>query len=166
MSPRRRSDPALVEQVHRALRCANQALSACLRVALLREGLPFSRFAILRLLVVRGPATSKALADALRVTTANMPGLIDRLEADGLVRRRRSRKDRRAILIGATPRGRRTFVRLKDIAVEELVRAFEGWTEAELRELLEFLNRFAGKERARDLTQLQGVRTSRFGRGG
>ncbi|MGA8302497.1 MAG: MarR family transcriptional regulator [Thermoplasmata archaeon] len=162
-SSRKRPNPALVEQVQRALRCANQAVTARLRLALLREGLPFSRFVVLRLLVIRGPTTSKALAGAMGVTTANMPGLIDRLEADGLVTRTRNRKDRREILVEATRKGRRTLLRLKDTAVDGLVEAFDGWTEVELRALLKSLKRFTGPPHVGDLIELGVPRSSSVG---
>jgi DNA-binding MarR family transcriptional regulator len=153
----RKPSPALVEQVPRALRCANQALAARFRRSLAREGLPFSRFVVLRLLVARGPSTSKALAAAMGVTTANMPGLIDRLEADGLVSRAQNRNDRREILVAATPKGRRTFLRWKDTAAGELAGAFVGWTDAELRAFLESLRRFSERSPPGDLVALRVV---------
>jgi DNA-binding MarR family transcriptional regulator len=155
VTSRRNPDPALVEQVQRALRGANRVLFARLRSSLLREGLPFSRFLVLRLLAVRGPTTSKALAEAMGVTTANMPGLIDGLEAEGLVRRKRSTKDRREILVSATAKGRRMLARLKETAVAELQGAFEGWTEEELRALLASLHRIAGRLPSEELIQLK-----------
>jgi DNA-binding MarR family transcriptional regulator len=157
-SSRRKPYPALVEEVQRALRCANQAVTARLGIALRREGLPFSRFIILRLLIFRGPSTSKALANAMGVTSANMPALIDRLEADGLVTRTRNRRDRREILVEATPRGHRTLHRLKETAVNELVKAFHGWTEAELRALLRSLERFSGPRNRGNLVELKVLR--------
>ncbi len=121
----------------------------------MREGLSFSRFVILRLLVFRGPATSKALAGSLGVTTANMPGLIDRLETDGLVTRTRNRRDRREILVEATPKGRKIFLRLRDTAVAGLMEAFEGWSERELRAFVEALKRFAGQRQLGELVELK-----------
>jgi DNA-binding MarR family transcriptional regulator len=123
-----------------------------------REGLPFSRYVVLRLLVFRGPTTSRALAEAMGVTTANMPGLIDRLEADGMVRRTPNREDRREILLSATPKGRRAFLRLKDTAMEELAAAFDGWTDHELRAFLDALERFSGAWNARGLVELNVLR--------
>jgi MarR family transcriptional regulator, organic hydroperoxide resistance regulator len=155
---RKKPSPALVEQVQRALRCANQAVTARLRIALLREGLPFSRFVVLRLIASRGPTTSKALAGAMGVTTANMPGLIDRLEAEGLVTRTRNREDRREVLVEATPKGRKTLRRLKDTAMEGLVEAFDGWTEAELKAFLTSLERFSRPPREGDLLELKVLR--------
>lgn len=158
VTSRRKLDAALVEQVPRALRSANQALTARLRRSLQREGLPFSRFVVLRILVFRGPTTSKLLADALGVTTANMPGLLDRLESDGLVSRERNTIDRREILVQATPEGRKRFLRLKETAVKELQGAFDGWSNEELRALLESLRRFSGRPRTDDLIELKVIR--------
>ena len=155
---RRRPDPALVEQVHRAIRSAHQAFAARLGASLRREGIPFSRFVVLRLLVGRGPTTSKALAGTLGVTTANMPGLVDRLEVDGLVTRTRNPNDRREILVEATPKGRRTCLRLRGTAVRQLVRAFEGWSEADLRALLASLQRLGPPWRPDGPTELPIVR--------
>jgi DNA-binding MarR family transcriptional regulator len=155
VATRKKPNPGLVEQVQRALRCANQAVTARLRIALLREGLPFSRFLVLRLVVFRGPTTSKALAGAMGVTTANMPGLIDRLEADGLVTRTRNPDDRREILVQATPKGRKTLLRLKETAVKGLVEAFEGWTDAELKALLASLWRFSRPPHGGDVVELK-----------
>jgi len=95
------------------------------------------------------------LAEAMGVTTANMPGLIDRLETDGLVSRNRSRRDRREILLKASQKGRRRFVRLRDTAFHELNRAFDGWTDEELRDLLESLRRFSEPQTRRDLVELK-----------
>jgi MarR family transcriptional regulator, organic hydroperoxide resistance regulator len=149
---------ALVEQVRRALRSADRALTSRLRIALAREGLPFGRFVVLRLLIARGPTTSKELAAALGVTTANMPALIDRLEADRLVTRTRNRKDRREILVAATARGRDRFRRLRDTAGEELAGAFRGWSVAELRALREALQRVSRCPEAQGLVQLRVLR--------
>ncbi len=85
------------------------------------------------------------------VNSANMPGLMDRLEADGLVTRRRNSQDRREILVQATQKGRKTLLRLKETPVSELVDAFDSWTDAELQALLESLKRFSGPREAEDL---------------
>jgi DNA-binding MarR family transcriptional regulator len=129
-----------------------------LRGSLAREGLPFSRFLVLRLLALRGPTTSKALAKAMGVTTANMPGLIDRLEADGLVTRRQNANDRREILVSVTRTGRQTLARLKESAGTEMIAAFEGWTNAELRTLLDALRRITDGRPGGDLIELNMIR--------
>jgi DNA-binding MarR family transcriptional regulator len=79
------------------------------------------------------------------VTTANMPWLVDKLESDGLVRRRKSKEDRREIFIEATPKGSQTFDRLKSVAEDELRRVFDGWTDKDLRILIRYLNRLSGE---------------------
>jgi DNA-binding MarR family transcriptional regulator len=155
VSTRRKPSPALVEQVPRALRCASRSLTTRFRGSLMREGLPFSRFVVLRLLILQGPATSKALSAAMGVTSANMPGLIDHLEKDGLVSRTRNRKDRREILVKATPKGRRRFLRLRDTALDELMAAFDGWTDDELERFLVALKRFAARRDPQGLIELK-----------
>ncbi|HYK93064.1 MAG TPA: MarR family transcriptional regulator [Thermoplasmata archaeon] len=127
-------------------------------MSLHRAGLPFSQFIVLRLLVVRGPSTSRALAQAMGVTTAYLPGLIARLEADGQVSRTRSTQDRREILVAPTRKGRGTLLRLKDAAAEELSKAFDGWTIQELRALLSALQRISGGRKTGDLIQLKVLR--------
>jgi DNA-binding MarR family transcriptional regulator len=47
------------------------------------------------------------LSRALDVTPRNITGLVDRLEAAGLVRRARHATDRRRTVVDLTPRGRR-----------------------------------------------------------
>lgn len=49
------------------------------------------------------------LSRRLMVSNGNVTGLIDRLEAEGLVRRSRDPGDRRAVRVSITARGRRTF---------------------------------------------------------
>lgn len=62
--------------------------------------------ALLRLHSSEGGVLSMtALAKAIRSSSANITGIIDRLEASGLVSRAHSRCDRRVIWIHLTPKG-------------------------------------------------------------
>jgi DNA-binding MarR family transcriptional regulator len=56
----------------------------------------------LDLLGTRGPMTAGQLADAVRLTTGAVTGLLDRLEAAGLVRRIRDTQDRRLVIVEVT----------------------------------------------------------------
>ena len=49
------------------------------------------------------------LSERLMVTTGNITGLVDELEADGLVERMADPSSRRASLVRLTPKGRRQF---------------------------------------------------------
>jgi len=53
-----------------------------------------------------GPATQRALADAMKVTPRNVTGLVDGLVATGFVTREPHPTDRRAIHVSLTEHGR------------------------------------------------------------
>ncbi|MQY05606.1 MarR family winged helix-turn-helix transcriptional regulator [Actinomadura macrotermitis] len=53
-----------------------------------------------------GQATARQLADYADVTPATMTGMLDALEAKGVIRRERSRTDRRAVQVVLTDDGR------------------------------------------------------------
>ena len=56
----------------------------------------------LDILGTRGPMTAGQLADAVRLTTGAVTGVLDRLEAAGLVRRIRDTQDRRRVIVEIT----------------------------------------------------------------
>ena len=56
----------------------------------------------LDILGTRGPMTPGLLADAVRLTTGAVTGVLDRLEAAGLVRRIRDTQDRRRVIVEIT----------------------------------------------------------------
>jgi DNA-binding MarR family transcriptional regulator len=56
----------------------------------------------LDILGTRGPMTAGQLAEAVRLTTGAVTGVLDRLEAAGLVRRIRDTQDRRRVIVEVT----------------------------------------------------------------
>jgi DNA-binding MarR family transcriptional regulator len=75
--------------------------------------------------------------------------IIDELERRGLVRRERSRRDRRVVEIAITAAGRRQAVSAKRMIVELLNELIEPFSAAEIATLIKLLNRMlAGLERA------------------
>ena len=76
--------------------------------SLARDGLTVSRAHVLWELRRRGPATQKALADALEVSPRTITGLVDALAATGFVTRQPHPTDRRAILVTFTEHGAKT----------------------------------------------------------
>ena len=56
----------------------------------------------LDILGTRGPMTAGQLADAVRLTTGAVTGVLDRLEVAGLVRRIRDTQDRRRVIVEVT----------------------------------------------------------------
>ena len=86
---------------------AQQKLQASINNTLIAEGIKVTlgQAGLLFLLRQDDGRTMTALSKALAVKNATLTGLIDRLERSGLVMRKASRKDRRAIRIYLTPAG-------------------------------------------------------------
>lgn len=80
-------------------------LSGGMASGLADRGLTLARAALLWQLQQEGPSTQNSLSKALRVTPRNVTGLVDALEADGLVRREAHPTDRRATLVTLTRKG-------------------------------------------------------------
>jgi DNA-binding MarR family transcriptional regulator len=71
--------------------------------------------------------TMGELSERLMVTGANVTGLTDQLEAEGLVRRAAHPSDRRAFTVHLTSRGRRQFRRMAVTHEKWVVELFDGW---------------------------------------
>ena len=79
------------------------------------HGLSEGRFVILVVLLkLDGALAPHDLAERIGVTRATMTGLLDGLERDRLVARRRDKRDRRSVKISLTPAGRNLAERLND----------------------------------------------------
>lgn len=72
---------------------------------LAERGVTLARAAVVVLVDRRGASTQRSLSRALRVTPRNVTGLVDALEAEGLVVRAPHPSDRRATLVTLTRRG-------------------------------------------------------------
>jgi DNA-binding MarR family transcriptional regulator len=68
-----------------------------------------------------GPLAATMLADALAVQPSTLSILVDRLEQRGLVRRIRSREDRRFVELGLTPKGEELAARAPEAAQGRLL---------------------------------------------
>lgn len=89
-------------------------------------------------LLSREPLPMRRIAERIRCEPSNVTGIVDRLEARGLVERRPDPADRRVKLAAATPDGRRTAELLRarlDFAREPLTRMAVA-DRAALRDLL------------------------------
>ena len=64
---------------------------------------------VLTMLEASGPLSMSAVAEALDISVASATGVIDRMEARGLVRRRRHPDDRRVVLVEPAAGGRKVF---------------------------------------------------------
>ena len=120
-----------------------RASAVRLGAALGELGMHPHEFAVLHALWEAGPISQGRLAETLRVHPSNLVAVIDGLEADELVVRRRDPLDRRRYLVELTARGRRRLEQARHAAkqVEEDLLAPLG--EAERRKLHSYLTRVA-----------------------
>ena len=107
-------------------------------------GLTSPQFGILEALYHLGPLSLGDLAEKLLVTGGNVTYVMDRLEAQGLVYRDRSKQDRRVVQAKLTPEGRRTIAEVFPRHTEfthELVSVLDPAEQERLRELLKKLGK-------------------------
>ena len=98
-------------------------------------GLHPYHYAILALLDEGVRETQGAIAQALGYDKAQLVGLLDELEAAGLVERRRDTADRRRHLVVMTPAGRKALERLRKLSADIDARFLEALGESERKEL-------------------------------
>ena len=103
-----------------------------------------NEFAVLHHLFQAGPLSQQELGGALRINPSNLVGLLDTLEADGLILRPRDPADRRRHLVGLTPAGHKRLAQAKR-AVAQAEHELLAPLDPDERELLHgFLERLAG----------------------
>ncbi|MER6716370.1 MarR family transcriptional regulator [Streptomyces sp. NPDC000877] len=95
----------LDQQLCFALYAAQRAVTAAYRPLLDDLGLTYPQYLVLLVLWERGETTVKELAAALRLDYGTVSPLLKRLEAAGLLRRERSARDERSVLVAVTGRG-------------------------------------------------------------
>jgi MarR family transcriptional regulator, 2-MHQ and catechol-resistance regulon repressor len=69
-------------------------------------GLGFSDFAVLEVLLHKGPTPVNSIGSLVRLTSGSITAAVDRLEGKGLVERRNDPEDRRTRVVHLTPEGR------------------------------------------------------------
>jgi MarR family 2-MHQ and catechol resistance regulon transcriptional repressor len=101
------------------------------------------QWAVLTILNEAGP-NGLPLSDLgrnLDVTKGNITGLIDRMERDGLARRKDDPRDRRVIRAMITPKGRKILKDIQPVKNEWWQRIFAGFSGREKKELESMLDR-------------------------
>ncbi|WP_084384723.1 MarR family winged helix-turn-helix transcriptional regulator [Novosphingobium naphthalenivorans] len=93
-------------------------------------------------IVARYPgSTQRTIAEYLEMSEASAGRLIDRLCADGLLERRDRRDDRRARAVYPTTKAEPLLTKLAAIASESEQRMFHGFSDEEVGQLLNFMDR-------------------------
>jgi MarR family transcriptional regulator, lower aerobic nicotinate degradation pathway regulator len=120
-----------------------RAAGVRLAAALSALGMRPHEFAVLNGLDEAGPTSQGTLGAAMRVHPSNLVALIDGLEADGLVVRRRDPGDRRRYLIDLTAAGRRRLGQARRAAAQAEEDLLAPLTAAERARLHSLLKRVA-----------------------
>lgn len=125
---------ALVTSVMRV----QQILLARIERQLAPFGLTFARYEVLMLLTFTrtGQMPLGKIGQRLQVHPASVTNVIDRLEADGLVRRRPHPTDQRTTLATITPKGRNVAAGATDVLNAEVFQSV-GPSQAQLTELFD-----------------------------
>ena len=104
-------------------------------------GITGMQFAVLKQVADRTAETAADLCRVLHYDTGSMTRMVDRLEEKGLIRRERSKDDRRVVSLRLTSAGRSALPRLRDTAARVLERMLAGFEEGEVDALRRYLNR-------------------------
>ncbi|MDH7570627.1 MAG: MarR family transcriptional regulator [Armatimonadota bacterium] len=103
--------PSLLQECLRAARVISRCLSEHLAVL----GVTPAQVEVLSVLQRREGLSLSALSDALCCVESNVTALVDRMERDGLVERRRDGEDRRMVRLFLAPLGREKLERLAEL---------------------------------------------------
>ena len=131
--------PRLSQRLTYLLKRALVDLEDLHRVHLGPLGIDGRELAVLLLLEAREPGSQQQAAARLGVDRTSMVGLLDGLEAKGLVERHTDREDRRRNVIAITDSGHRTLdkaVRASDKAERQLLDQLSAADQKHLRALL------------------------------
>lgn len=131
--------PRLDRQVCFALYSASRAATAVYRPVLEELGLTYPQYLVMLVLWENEPRGVKEIGEELGLDSGTLSPLLKRLEALGLVERRRSGEDERRVAIHLTPAGRELSA--KAGAIPQRLAQTAGLTAAELDQLRSTLGR-------------------------
>jgi len=118
-----------------------------------KHGLTGPQVTALKLLEGFGMLSLSQLGARMSAKSSTITGIVDRMERDGLVRRRRSTLDRRVVHLEATERGASIAAAVPVTAMEIFGGALRSLSDEDRRELTRILSRLA--ERVRELVNNQ-----------
>jgi DNA-binding MarR family transcriptional regulator len=130
-----------VQRIAFALSKARHLLTTEMDAELAGTGVSSSQIGALLLLSLGIARTSAGLSRLLGVDAGFITRMIDRLEKLDLVRRDRSRPDRRVVNLTLTDAGQHVAARIEDIAPEVLNRRLSGFTLREFATLCRLLHK-------------------------
>jgi DNA-binding MarR family transcriptional regulator len=140
-------DPA---RLHRFLRYSHVFSSAVREILEARylgevstNPLTLPQFHLLKLIALNGHHQVGEVAEFLGVSSPAASKNIDKLERLGLVAREHSKGDRRAILLTASPKGRRLVRKYEDLKAQRLAPVLAHFRPEQIDEMAHLLERFS-----------------------
>jgi MarR family 2-MHQ and catechol resistance regulon transcriptional repressor len=120
---------------------AHRALSRHAMRSIEPSGLGFSDFAVLEVLLHKGPQRVNDIGRRVDLTSGSITTAIDRLEARGLVARGLDDEDRRSRIVRLTPAGRARISEVFAQHAAALEAASSGLSKSERKSLIELLKK-------------------------
>ncbi|MDQ1038276.1 DNA-binding MarR family transcriptional regulator [Streptomyces sp. V3I8] len=132
----------LDQQICFSLNAATRAFGGLYRVVLKDLGLTYPQYLVMLVLWEHGELPVKKVGEHLRLDSGTLSPLLKRLETAGLVRRERSARDERSVVVGPTEEG--TALREQALRVPRRIAAATGFDLAEIDDLRSRLDRLTG----------------------
>lgn len=137
-----RSD-VLENEILAAIRRIVRAVDLRSRALIRGHRISGPQLVVLREVARMGPVPVSALARAASLSQPTVTGILNRLERDGLVRRERSREDRRNVLCTITPQGAIVLRDAPSLLQDRFRRELSRLEEWERSQMLATLQRIA-----------------------
>jgi DNA-binding MarR family transcriptional regulator len=110
-------------------------------------GLTGPQLTVIKMLGQLGDLSLSSLSDRIKAQNSTVTGIIDRMEREGLVERKRSREDRRIVLIRLTEKGARLGESIQIEPMEIFRQALASLPRKDLEELFRILGKLQNKVR-------------------
>ena len=118
-----------------------QAMTRYALAGLEKSGLGISDFAVLEVLLHKGPLPVNVIGPRVNLTPGSISVAVDRLFAKGLVSRAESSQDRRVRMVALTPRGKGVITPIFRDHVAAIEKVFAGVSSHELQQFEGLLKR-------------------------
>jgi DNA-binding MarR family transcriptional regulator len=127
------SVPETIDNLRRVFQAINEYSKSAER----STGLTGPQLWALKILFIESPMRVSDLARQMRLRPPTVVGIIDRLEGKGLIFRKISKEDRRAVNLGLEETGRNLAARAPEVVQDILLRGLEELTEEQRQSVAE-----------------------------
>lgn len=146
-----RTDSRIEQDVLRSLRRIIQAVDLYSRKLASQHGLTGPQLVCLREIRNQGPINPGLLARSVSLTPPTVSGILDRLEARGLLTRQRRNRDKRQVLVQLTEEGKRVVAQTPPPLQELFTQRLIALPPAQRRAIADALHRVVELMEAEDI---------------